>query len=238
MNICTLCVFLSSLQYLTGSTEWIRNLRLSPGHQYLFEVPVSFLEDPVTANAVLHDIGQHAPPKEETQITSSVVESAVLLLRGKIRNVHAHTETETAEIEEMARKIYGLYHARYCVSNAGLKSVKGIFEKGGYGRCQRVCCDAFPLLPVGLDDDPGLATTKCFCAKCRELYEPPQEELNLLDGSNFGSSLPHLFFHRYLKLAPTRSNVTYVPRIFGFKLHHTAAEIIKYNRIEGDLTEL
>ena len=167
--------------------------------------------------------------ENDDDVTTATIESAFLLLCGKIRNVHAQTETEIASVEKMTEKVYSLFHARYCMSNAGLKCVKAMYEKASYGVCQRVNCNNFPLLPLGLDDDPGISTVKCFCAKCRELYQPPlQQSYRHLDSSFFGSSLPHLFLHRYIKMAPVQSNSTYSPRIFGFKLHSNAAELKKF----------
>jgi casein kinase II subunit beta len=217
--------FLITLRSLRGSSEWVKTFCAAPGNRCLLEVPLSFIEDPVTANAVLNDI---KTVEKDDDVTIATIESAVLLLCGKIRNVHAYTETEITSVEIMAEKIYSLFHARYCLSNGGLKSVKTMFEKAAYGVCPRVGCNNFPLLPLGLDDDPDISTAKCFCGKCRESYQSPLIQHRHLDSSYFGSSLPHLFFHRYIKMAPVKNTTDYIPRIFGFKLHHSASELRKY----------
>lgn len=214
------------LHYLNGSTEWVQRFRSIPSNQCLLELPQSFIEDPVVANAVIEDLKLS---KGDSAHTTAAVQSAILLISGKMRNVHAYTEREIAEIEETAKIVYSLYHARYCISNLGLKLIKDSFKKSAFGTCQRVACNQFPLLPVGQHDDAGVSPMKCFCGKCRELYEPPVVEQRELDGSFFGSSLPHLFLHRYPHIAPSRNKVTYVPRIFGFKLNQKAPELSKWN---------
>lgn len=229
-------VLLAQLAELHASSDWVRRLLSTPGHQHLFQLPPSFTEDPVTANAVLEDIRQVVDSNDPH--TSAVVENAVLLIYGKVKNARADTESEVSEIETMARKIYGLYHARYCTTNEGLRAIKAMFDKSAYGVCQRVNCDRFPLLPVGLDDDPGLSTMKCFCGKCRDLYESQLHDQRQLDGSYFGTSLPHIFLQRYVRLAPSRSTASYTPRIFGIEISPMALEMKKFHAIPNCTTEL
>lgn len=42
-----------------------------------------------------------------------------------------------------------------------------------------------------------------------------------IDGACFGTTFPHLFFLVFPELKPDKSRDHYVPRVFGFKLHHT-----------------
>ena len=42
------------------------------------------------------------------------------------------------------------------------------------------------------------------------------------DGAYFGTTFPHLLLMTYPSLRPPRPTETYIPRVFGFKLHPTA----------------
>ena len=43
-----------------------------------------------------------------------------------------------------------------------------------------------------------------------------------MDGVFFGTTFPHLLLMTYPSLRPPRPTETYVPRVFGFKLHESA----------------
>ncbi|KAI5184514.1 casein kinase II subunit beta [Nematocida homosporus] len=124
---------------------------------------------------------------------------------------------------ETDKTLYYLIHQRYILTKAGLEVMYNLINRDIYGRCQRLRCELFPLLPTGLSDYPGKSNTKLFCFQCKELYESVGE-LAKIDGCAFGRTFPHLFsliysdfFHETIKTPP------YIPRIFGFQidsLHH------------------
>ena len=97
-----------------------------------------------------------------------------------------------------------------------------MFEKyrnGDFGYCPRVHCQLHPLLPVGLNDQPRLASVKLYCAKCEDLYNPKSGRHSVVDGAYFGTSFPAMFFQNFPQVIPTHVKETYVPKVFGFKLH-------------------
>ena len=49
-----------------------------------------------------------------------------------------------------------------------------------------------------------------------------------LDGAAFGTSLPHLLLQRYPEIATKHPEESYVPRIYGFKIHESAPELRGY----------
>ena len=57
--------------------------------------------------------------------------------------------------------------------------------------------------------------------RCEELYRPRSARHENIDGASFGTTFPHLFFLVFPELKPEKSKEHYVPRVFGFKLHHT-----------------
>ena len=78
------------------------------------------------------------------------------------------------------------------------------------------------MLPVGLCDSVshnGNNPMKLFCPKCQELYEHNVPNGNYIDGAFFGTTFPHLYLQTYSELLPTPRTTTYVPRVFGFKVH-------------------
>lgn len=133
----------------------------------------------------------------------------------------------------MAKVLYGLIHARFIISPAGLELMvcthsscpvliawqKKKFQNREYGACPRVFCNKQHLLPVGLSDVLGAAKVKLFCPHCEDIYNPKSHEHNQLDGAFFGSTFPHIFLQHFPELRPKMRNPQkYTPKIFGFRL--------------------
>ena len=145
--------------------------------------------------------------------------------------------------------LYGLIHARYILTAQGLSdmvrthpssdapissstpqpppthSQKAKYKACEFGACPRTLCEKQTVLPVGLSDSVSLSgdnPMKLYCARCRELYDHNVPGGNYIDGAFFGSTFPHLFLQTYGDLRPAPCNRTYVPRVFGFKVHHSA----------------
>jgi casein kinase II subunit beta len=156
------------------------------------------------------------------------VQRAMLLMLGRSAPVKSDHSADTPTVDRIARELYGMFHAKYILTNAGLRAMRDKFLRCAYGTCPRVCCNRFPLLPLGLDDAPAVSKMQCFCASCRDIYEPPKPSQRSIDGAVFGTSFPHYFLHRNVDLAPTRPNQSYVPRMFGFRISPRAAELVKY----------
>jgi len=62
----------------------------------------------------------------------------------------------------------------------------------------------------------------CSCSQCEDIYHTRSTRHEQIDGAYFGTTFPHLFFLTFPELKPAKSVETYVPRVFGFKIHHTA----------------
>lgn len=98
-----------------------------------------------------------------------------------------------------------------------------------FGMCPLIQCAGQPVLPVGLKDDLGVDTVKIYCPKCSQVYHPPPIRSSRtgstsgVDGAAFGTTFPHLFLMTFNNLSPTPLPVesTYVPRVFGFRVHQT-----------------
>ena len=98
-----------------------------------------------------------------------------------------------------------------------------------FGTCPLVQCSGQPVLPVGLKDEMGADTVKIFCPKCQQVYHTPplRSRANVstgVDGAAFGTTFPHLFLMTFNNLVPDPLPVesSYVPRVFGFRVHKSA----------------
>ncbi|KAK1281907.1 putative casein kinase II subunit beta-4 [Acorus calamus] len=126
---------------------------------------------------------------------------------------------EHSEIESAAELLYGLIHARYILTVKGLNAMHEKFKRVDFGRCPRVFCAGQPCLPVGSSDIPRNGSVKMYCPKCEDLYFPRCKYQSNMDGAYIGSTFPHLYLMTYPAAKPANPVQSYVPRVFGFKLH-------------------
>lgn len=122
-------------------------------------------------------------------------------------------------LEHNARILYGLIHARYILTSRGLSKMFEKYRNGDFGYCPRVHCQLHPLLPIGLNDQPRISNVKLYCVKCEDLFNPKSGRHSVVDGAYFGTSFPAMFFQTFPQAIPIHSKETYVPKVFGFKLH-------------------
>lgn len=97
------------------------------------------------------------------------------------------------------------------------------YKQGVFGKCPRVICESQHLLPVGQHDIPNTSTVKLYCAKCEDIYNPKSSRHNSIDGAYFGSSFANILFQVYPALMPQKTQRRYEPRIYGFRVHASAA---------------
>ncbi|XP_077229552.1 putative casein kinase II subunit beta-4 [Tasmannia lanceolata] len=126
---------------------------------------------------------------------------------------------EHSEIESAAELLYGLIHARYILTNKGLNAMHEKYKRVDFGRCPRVHCGGQQCLPVGSSDIPRNGSVKIYCPKCEDLYFPRCKYQSNMDGAYVGTTFPHLYLMTYPSAKPSKPYQTYVPRVFGFKLH-------------------
>ncbi|CRK18911.1 hypothetical protein BN1708_012461 [Verticillium longisporum] len=138
-------------------------------------------------------------------------------------------------IEKSARHLYGLVHARYIVTTRGLQKMLEKYKKADFGKCPRVMCQSHPLLPMGLSDVPNLKPVKLYCTRCEDVYNPKSSRHAAIDGAYFGTSFHNVLFQVYPTLVPAKSIERYVPRVYGFKVHASAALIRWQNQKKDDM---
>ncbi|KAG6020565.1 casein kinase 2 regulatory subunit [Claviceps sp. Clav32 group G5] len=136
-------------------------------------------------------------------------------------------------IEKSARHLYGLVHARYIVTTRGLSKMLEKYKKAEFGKCPRVNCHSHPLLPLGLNDTPNVTPVKLYCGRCEDTYNPKSSRHATIDGAYFGTSFHNIIFQVYPALIPSKSTERYVPRVYGFKVHASAA-LIRWQNAKRD----
>ena len=100
------------------------------------------------------------------------------------------------ELNQDASDLYGLIHARFINTSAGMAKVHQKFLEGLYGQCPRGLCDRQKVLPVGMSDTLKISRFKLYCPRCREVYVPKFKTVNI-DGAYFGTSFPHHFLQHF-----------------------------------------
>ena len=108
-------------------------------------------------------------------------------------------------VENSARYLYGLIHARYIMTSRGLAKMLDKYKRADFGRCPRVMCYSQPLLPVGLSDVPYTKAVKLYCPRCEDLYSPKSSRHGSIVGAYFGTSFPHMLFLVYPQNLPAKS---------------------------------
>ncbi|XP_063943214.1 casein kinase II subunit beta-2 isoform X2 [Daucus carota subsp. sativus] len=136
-----------------------------------------------------------------------------------ILDVESSHEEQNELIESAAEMLYGLIHVRYILTTKGQAAMLEKYKNAEFGRCPRVYCCGQPCLPVGQSDIPRHCTVKIYCPKCEDIYTPRSRFQDNLDGAYFGTTFPHLFLMTYGHLKPQKTLQTYVPKVFGFKVH-------------------
>ncbi|ODV95781.1 hypothetical protein PACTADRAFT_49232 [Pachysolen tannophilus NRRL Y-2460] len=132
------------------------------------------------------------------------------------------SEQTKARIDNNARFLYGLVHARYIITSRGLAKMLNKYRNGDFGFCPRVYCKLNPLLPIGLTDQPKVSPVKLYCSNCEDIYNPKSSRHSTIDGAFFGTSFPAMFLTTYPQLIPIHNLKIYTPKIFGFHLHDYA----------------
>ncbi|KAG1689578.1 putative casein kinase II subunit beta-4 [Phytophthora capsici] len=132
------------------------------------------------------------------------------------------TQIQQEMIESAAEMLYGLIHARYILTTKGMAAMLEKYQNVDFGRCHRVYCQGQPVLPVGQSDVPRHTTVNVFCPKCRDIFFPKSQRAGQIDGAYFGATFPHMFLMTHPQLVVQPPTQTYVPRVFGYKVHSSS----------------
>jgi len=122
------------------------------------------------------------------------------------------------EIYQEAMDLYGLIHNRFIQSPKGLSMMREKYLNNVFGVCPRVLCGGQNVLPIGMSENLRHSRVKVYCPKCEDVYVP-KKKCEDVDGAYFGTSFANIILQTYPDLIPKEQPVTFVPKIFGFKIH-------------------
>ncbi|XP_022736604.1 casein kinase II subunit beta-2-like isoform X2 [Durio zibethinus] len=186
----------------TSWISWFCNLR---GNEFFCEVDDDYIQDDFN----LCGLSSQVPYYDYALDLILDVESS---------HGDMFTEEQNELIESAAEMLYGLIHARYILTSKGMAAMLDKYKNYDFGRCPRVYCCGQPCLPVGQSDVPRSSTVKIYCPRCEDIYYP-RFKYQDIDGAYFGTTFPNLFLMTYGHLKPQKASQSYVPRVFGFKVH-------------------
>ncbi|KAH1106485.1 hypothetical protein J1N35_010253 [Gossypium stocksii] len=187
----------------TSWISWFCNLR---GNEFFCEVDDDYIQDDFN----LCGLSSQVPYYDYALDLILDVESS---------HGDMFTEEQNELVESAAEMLYGLIHARYILTSKGMAAMLDKYKNYDFGRCPRVYCCGQPCLPAGQSDTPRSSTVKIYCPRCEDIYYPRSKYQGNIDGAYFGTTFPHLFLMTYGHLKPQRASQSYVPRVFGFKIH-------------------
>ncbi|KAG5538772.1 hypothetical protein RHGRI_019354 [Rhododendron griersonianum] len=187
----------------TSWISWFCNLR---GNEFFCEVDDEYIQDDFN----LCGLSSQVPYYDYALDLILDVESS---------HGDMFTEEQNELVESAAEMLYGMIHVRYILTTKGMAAMLEKYKNYDFGRCPRVYCCGQPCLPVGQSDIPRSSTVKIYCPKCEDIYYPRSKYQGNIDGAYFGTTFPHLFLMTYGHLKPQKATQSYVPRVFGFKIH-------------------
>jgi len=171
------------------SNSWISWFLSSKGNEYFCEIDEDYILDRFNLTGLNAEVQNYAQALD--LITDNLDDD--------------FQDEYRAALDQQARFLYGLIHARWIVTSRGLAKMLEKYKKADFGRCPRVLCQSQPLLPVGLSDTPYDKSVKLYCGRCEDLYSPKSSRHGSIDGAYFGTSFPHLLFLVYPGLIPPKS---------------------------------
>jgi casein kinase II subunit beta len=120
---------------------------------------------------------------------------AAQIIKGGSPDNTAFTRSQIERIGPSVRRLYGLLHGRFVITEDGIQKVAAKVANAVYGLCLRVVCQQSKLIPVGLTIEPDEDVVNLWCPKCHDIYESGSD----LDAAFFGPDLP-VMYHKVLGL--------------------------------------
>eukprot|EP00934_Nitzschia_sp_Nitz4_P007328 Nitzschia sp. Nitz4//scaffold8_size234185//108470//110063//NITZ4_001260-RA/size234185-snap-gene-0.43-mRNA-1//-1//CDS//3329559815//7318//frame0 len=192
-----------------GDSSWIAWFCSLRGNEFFCEVEEDYIQDDFNLTGL-----QSIVPYYNYALD--------MVLDVEIPLEHTLTREQQEILESAAEMLYGMIHARYIVTNRGMNAMFDKYRLAAFGRCPQVFCQGQPVLPVGLSDMPRNYTVNVFCPRCYGLFYPKSTRQANIDGAYFGTTFPHLYLMTHPDLIPSRPTQTYVPRVYGFRVHESS----------------
>ncbi|KAH8585071.1 casein kinase ii regulatory subunit [Cryptosporidium sp. chipmunk genotype I] len=201
-----------------GWVHWYCGLR---EHYFFIVIPSEYTRDAFN----LYGLRQYFPKNYDSLIE--------LILSSNIPDEDDLVDPALQDLHREAGELYGLIHARYITTPRGLQIMKHKYDKGCFGKCPRVLCNGYKVLPVGITNELRSRRVRVYCPNCQEAYDPRNVNLIDIDGAFFGTSFPHIFLQVYPEYISTSCPEPYYPKIFGFRVSDKLS-IIERKGINGE----
>jgi casein kinase II subunit beta len=120
---------------------------------------------------------------------------AAEIIKGGSADNTAFTRAQMERLGTSVRRLYGLLHQRFVITEDGVQKVAAKVANAVYGLCPRVACQQSKLIPVGSTIEPDEDVVKLWCPKCHDIYESGSD----LDAAFFGPDLP-VMYHKVLAM--------------------------------------
>jgi casein kinase II subunit beta len=174
--------------------SWFINMR---GNDFFCEVEESFIQDDFNLTGLSSQVPYY--------------DYALDMILDVDIPLDTLTEDQHEIIETAAEVLYGLIHARYILTAAGMHKMFEKYQNVDFGRCPRSFCQGQPVLPVGLSDITREFSVEVFCPRCHDTYHPRSSKHSNLDGAYFGTTFSHLFLLSHPDLIVNKPTEKYVP---------------------------
>jgi casein kinase II subunit beta len=172
----------------SSGITWIQAFLSRRGHEILAVVPEAYILDAFNLTGLSPQVNNFDLALD-LLLDSDISHS----LRGRRHGL---------EVEKAATTLYGLIHARFLLSDAGLAQMRSKYIRAAFGTCRSDACNGCPVIPIGVSAHPGVTAVKIFCPRCADVYHPRTKAHALVDGAFFGVTFPHYFFLHYPELRP------------------------------------
>eukprot|EP00742_Colponemidia_sp_Colp-10_P002773 GILJ01002965.1.p1 GENE.GILJ01002965.1~~GILJ01002965.1.p1 ORF type:complete len:287 (-),score=27.94 GILJ01002965.1:104-964(-) len=204
---------LSASEEEEEETTWIQWFCSLKGNEFFCEVDEDYIQDDFNLTGLSGRVPYYEYALDVILDVESPVDDSL-------------NDEQQAMVESAAEMLYGLIHARFLITGRGMATMSEKYSNCDFGRCPRVFCEGQHVVPVGQSDVPRHSSVRVFCPRCRDIYNPRSTRHTNLDGAYFGTSFAHLFFMTYPELIPTKPVKTYIPRVYGFKVHSSVYDKI------------
>ena len=125
---------------------------------------------------------------------------------------------DNPRIENDAVNIYGLLHAKFLETEAGLRSILKKREETVFMKCPRYLCYKCTCIPIGIPSKFGKTGLFMYCPNCGDVYAPNDPVTRKIDGGYFGSRYVKKMLKSHPEITPNHEPEVHIPKIFGFDL--------------------
>lgn len=175
--------------------SWVEKFLSQPEGQFFVKIDTDFITETATKKFI----------SEKFQNTQEIVDY--------ICSNHKQTNPN---LDQQARVLYGLVHQYYLLTDDGINQMIEKQKGGLFPKCPRTLCHSFTCVPVGSGTELK-SQVRLFCPNCTDFYEFRVPEG--LDGAYFGPDWVHFMMNKFPDVAPEEPPETFIPRVFGYKVH-------------------